>query len=118
MLPAGGKGQLLVVRGEFAIACEVVEEHGADAEEPEVVSGQGQSGRSTTRQPADVLPRFHVGAGQVVLEPDVVRHRLGHDPDPAYLAALSGEAWLAGENKDVRMRALCRAACRRAGCRG
>ncbi|MEU1480570.1 LysR family transcriptional regulator [Streptomyces sp. NPDC001668] len=42
------------------------------------------------------------------------RHPLAARPDIP-LSALSGEAWLVGENKDVRMRAQFRAACRRAG---
>ncbi|MEW2118675.1 LysR family transcriptional regulator [Streptomyces sp. NPDC005474] len=42
------------------------------------------------------------------------RHPLAARPDIP-LSALSGEAWLAGENKDVRMRAQFRAACRHAG---
>ncbi|MGW1714948.1 LysR family transcriptional regulator [Streptomyces sp. NPDC002156] len=42
------------------------------------------------------------------------RHPLAARPEIP-LTALSGEAWLAGENKDVRMRAQFRAACRRAG---
>jgi DNA-binding transcriptional LysR family regulator len=59
-----------------------------------------------------------LGEAELTLEPIFVllpeSHPLaGHDKVP--LHALADEQWLAGEGKDVRMRAQFRAACRRAG---
>lgn len=60
------------------------------------------------------------GLGGALLAVDPVfvllsaQHPLADRPDIP-LADLAGETWLAGENKDVRMRAQFRAACRRAG---
>ncbi|MFI1359870.1 LysR family transcriptional regulator [Streptomyces sp. NPDC020898] len=95
--------------------------HTCDTEEEQLellATGRLDFGLAVDYPEYELALRPGIGDALLAVEPVFVliseRHPLADRPDIP-LRDLSGEAWLAGENKDVRMRAQFRAACRRAG---
>src|SRR5262249_17696203 len=69
-----------LMAGAGAVAGEITEADEAIVEYPEVVAGQREVGRTPSGQPSHLLPGGDVHrVSDVVLEPDVRRHRLGDD---------------------------------------
>ncbi|WP_055525087.1 LysR family transcriptional regulator [Streptomyces graminilatus] len=95
--------------------------HTCDTEEEQLellATGRLDFGLVVDYPEYELAPRPGLSDALVAVDPIFVliseRHPLADRPDIP-LAALSGEPWLTGEYKDVRMRAQFRAACRRAG---